>query len=132
MAQLTMQQASDLAHQFLALAQSIGDFRYRHWKDLSNGQDQKLASLHRSVLNYGEDILALSTVLVMDDVSKSLASVKEVTLQIKSTLGSLADIQKGIDLTASIVTLGAAIISRDPLAVEVAVEGLVRNWKRVA
>ena len=30
MAQLTSQQANDLANQFLALAQAIGDFRYKH------------------------------------------------------------------------------------------------------
>src|SRR6267142_6954486 len=112
MAQLTAQQANDLANQFLALAQAIGDFRYNHWSELSKAQHQRLASQHWSVLNYGEDILALSTALIMDDVSPSLASIKKISGQIKSSLGTLKVIQKGIDISAAIVTFGAAIISK--------------------
>jgi len=129
MAQLTAQQANDLANQFLALAQAIGDFRYHHWNDLSKAQHQRLASQHWSVLNYGEDILALSTALIMDDVSSSLASIKTITGQIKSTLGTLKDIQKGIDITAAIVMLGAAIISQSPIAIAGAVQELGQRWR---
>ncbi len=131
MAQLTSQQANDLANQFLALAQSIGDFRYQHWSDLSEAQHQQLASQHGLVLKYGEDILVLSTVLVMNDVSQSLESIKEVSSQIKSTLGSLADVQKGINITTAIVTLGATIISKNPLAVAGAISGLMTSWKAI-
>jgi len=129
MAQLTAQQANDLANQFLALAQAIGDFRYNHWNDLSKVQHQRLASQHWSVLNYGEDILALSTALIMDDVSSSLASIKTITGQIKSTLGMLKDIQKGVDITAAIVMLGAAIISQSPIAIAGAVLELGQRWR---
>ena len=129
MAQLTAQQANDLANQFLALAQAIGDFRYNHWSDLSKAQHHRLASQHWSVLNYGEDILALSTALIMDDVSSSLASIKTITGQIKSTLGTLKDIQKGIDITAVIVMLGAAIISQSPIAIAGAVQELGQRWR---
>ena len=129
MAQLTAQQANDLANQFLALAQAIGDFRYNHWNDLSKVQHQRLASQHWSVLNYGEDILALSTALIMDDVSSSLASIKTITGQIKSTLGTLKDIQKGVDITAAIVMLGAAIISQSPIAIAGAVLELGQRWR---
>src|SRR5258708_35621213 len=96
MAQLTSRQADDLANQFLALAQAIGDFRYNHWNDLSKTQHHQLAGQHWSALNFGEDILALSTGLIMDDVVGSLKSVKTITGQIKSSLGTLKDIQKGI------------------------------------
>src|SRR5258707_14508389 len=107
MAQLTSQQANDLANQFLALAQAIGDFRNNHWNDLSKTQPHQLAGQHWSVLNFGEDILALSTGLIMDDVAGSLKSIKTITGQIKSSLGTLKDIQKGIDIAAAIVTFGA-------------------------
>jgi len=129
MAQLTAQQANDLSNQFLALAQAIGDFRYNHWNDLSKAQHHRLASQHWSVLNYGEDILALSTALIIDDVSSSLASIKMITGQIKSTLGTLKDIQKGIDITAVIVMLGAAIISQSPIAIAGAIQELGQRWR---
>ena len=129
MAQLTAQQANDLANQFLALAQAIGDFRYNHWSELSKAQHQRLASQHWSVLNNGEDILALSTALIMDDVSSSLASIKTITGQIKSSLGTLKDIQKGIGITTVIVMLGAAIISQSPIAIAGAIQELGQRWR---
>ena len=129
MAHLTSQQANDLANQFLALAQSIGDLRYNYWNDLSKDQHQILANQHWSVLHYGEDILSMSTVLVMDDVSNSLAMIRALTGKIKSTLDALHDIQEGINISAAIVSLGAAIISENPLAVAGAIEDLVKITK---
>lgn len=127
MGQLTSEQAHDLANQLLGLAQSIGDFRYEHWTDLSKSQHQLLANQHWSVLIYGEDILTLSTALVMDDLHSSLASIKMLTGQIKATLNSLNDIQEGITIAASIVTLGAAIVNKNPMAIEDAIEDLVKT-----
>ena len=69
MAKLTAQQANILANNFLGLAQAIGDYRYENWATLSKGDNQKLGTLQRAILNYGEDVLALSTVLVMNDVA---------------------------------------------------------------
>ena len=126
---LTPLQANDLANQFLSMAQSIGDFRYQHWNGLSTAQHQRLSSLHRNVLTYGEDILVSSTVLVMEDMEGSLAAIRDVTGQIRSALGSLEDIQKGINVATAIVALGAAIVSRNPLAVAGAIEGLGTSWK---
>jgi len=65
----------------------------------------------------------------MDDVSTSLASIKTITGQIKSTLGTLKDIQKGIDITAVIVMLGAAIISQSPIAIAGAIQELAQRWR---
>ena len=129
MAHLTSLQVNDLANQFLALAQSIGDLRYCYWNDLSKEEHQILANHHWSALYYGEDILALSTDLVMDDVSDSLAMIRELTGQIKSTLGTASDIQEGISISAAIVALGAAITSENPLTVEGAIEDLVKLAK---
>jgi hypothetical protein len=129
MERLTSHEAKDLANQFLALAQAIGDWRYNHWSELSETQRQQLANHHRSVLEYGEEVLALSTVLVMEDVSNSLSAIKSVSGKITASLGTLADIQKGIDVAAAVVTLGAAIVSKNPLAIGGAIEGLVEGWK---
>ncbi len=124
MAHLTSQQANDLASQFLALAQSIGDLRHYHWSDLTKEQHQLLANQHWSALHYGEDILSMSTVLVMDDVCDSLSIIRKLTVQIKSTLGALSDIQKGINISEAVVALGAAIVSENPITVTGAMEDL--------
>jgi hypothetical protein len=58
-----------------------------------------------------------------------LSAIKAVTGKIKATLERLDDIQQGIDTAAAMVTLGAAIISKNPLAIGGAIKGLVDGWK---
>ena len=127
MENLTAQEANDLGKIFLALAQSIGDFRYSNWDNLSELQKQKLSSHQWSILNSAEDIFAKSATLVMDDVKGSLIKIKNVTDKINTTLKTLKNIQKGIDIAAAAVTLGAAIISENPQAIIGALNGLVNT-----
>ena len=129
MAKLTSQQANELANNFLGLAQAIGDFRYNNWFSLSKSENQMLGSLQWSILNSGEDILALSTILVMDDVQASLDKINNITTQIKSNIHALKDIQKGIDIAAAIVTLGASVISRNIQSINDAIAGVAQVWE---
>lgn len=129
MAKLTSVQANALANDFLGLAQAIGDFRYDNWNELTKPQNQQLSSLQWSILNYGEDILALSTTLVMEDVQTSLDKINDITLEIRSTIQLLKDIQKAINVAAAIVTLGGAVISKDPSSISTALQGMVDSWK---
>ena len=129
MAKLTPQQASDLASNFLGLAQAVGDFRFNNWNNLSKAENQKLGSLQWSILNYGEDILAQSTSLVMNDVQDSLARISDVTQQIKGTIDQLQKVQKAINVAASIVTLGGAIVSTNPQAIADGIKGVIEAWK---
>lgn len=129
MAKLTSVQANALANDFLGLAQAIGDFRYDNWNELTKPQNQQLSSLQWSILNDGEDILALSTTLVMDDVQTSLDKINNITLEIRSTIQQLKDIQKAINVAAAIVTLGGAVISKDPSSISTALQGMIDSWK---
>lgn len=129
MSKLTSVQANALANDFLGLAQAIGDFRYDNWNTLSKPQNQQLSNLQWSILNYGEDILALSTTLVMDDVQTSLDKINGITVEIRSTIQLLKNIQKAINVAAAIVTLGGAVISKDPASVNTALQGMIDSWK---
>ena len=125
---LSAQQANDLANNFLGLAQAIGDFRYHHRDSLSSAENQKLGRLQWSILKYGEDILALSTSLVMEDAAESISQIKQVTTRIKGSIQKLQNVQKGIDIAASIVTLGAAIVSKNPPSIITAINDVVETW----
>lgn len=129
MANLTSKQANELAGYFLGLAQAIGDFRFSNWKDLPKEENQKLGNLQWSILNYGEDILAFSTILVMEEVKVSMQKIKEITRDIKENINSIKNIQKGIYIAAAIVTLGAAIISKNARSVTDAIDCLAKEWK---
>lgn len=129
MANLTSIQANALSSDFLGLGQAIGDFRFDNWNELSQPQNQQLGNLQWSILNYGEDVLALSTVLVMDDVQTSLDKVNNITAEIKSTIQQLKDIQKVINVAAAIVTFGGAVISKNPSSISTSFQGLIDSWK---
>ncbi|WP_445915309.1 hypothetical protein, partial [Flavobacterium sp.] len=103
MANLTSQQANELANNFLALAQAIGDYRYQNFDTLSKPQNQKISDLHLSILNYADDLYTLSATLVMDDVQTSLTSIGAVTTQIKATYKTLQNVQKAINVAESVV-----------------------------
>lgn len=129
MANLTSKQANELAGNFLGLAQAIGDFRFSNWKELPKEDNQRLGSLQWSILNYGEDILAFSTILVMDEVKASLEKIKDISKDIKENINSIKNIQKGINIAAAIVTLGAAIISKNARSVTDAIDCLATEWE---
>lgn len=128
MAQLTSTQANRLANDFLGLAQAIGDFRYSHWKQLSAEENKKLSKMQWSVLNYGEDILALSTTLVLDDVSDTLSHLDGITEKIRLDINNQVHFQKVIRIASIIVALGGAVISKRPQAVLDHLEELSDAW----
>lgn len=129
MAKLTSAQANALANDFLGLAQAIGNFRYDNWNEMSKTQNQQLGKLQWSILNYGEDILSLSTVLVMDDVQASLDKINDITLEIRSTIQKLQNVQKVINVAAAIISFGGAVISKDPSAIKTGLQGVIECWK---
>ena len=128
MAKLTAQQANELANNFLGLAQAIGYYRYQNFDTLTKQQNQKIRDLHWSILNYADDLYTLSATLVMDNVQTSLTSIGAVTTKIQSTYKTLQDVQKAINVAASVVTLGGSILSKNPQAIADSIRGLVATW----
>ena len=129
MGKLTSEQASQLSNNFLGLAQAVGDYRFKNWNNLTYKENQHLASFQWSLLNHGEDILAFSTVLVLDEVEDTLKTIQTVTVKIQRIVGQLEDIQKMINIAAAAVILGAAIISKDTNAVTEGLKEFVKNAK---
>lgn len=127
MAKLTAKQANELANNFLGLAQAIGDYRYQN--ALSKSQNQKMKDFHWSVLKYADDLYTLSATLVMDDIENSLSSIAAITTQVQTTYKTIQDVQKVINIAASIVTLGASVLSKNPQAIKDSISNLVSVWK---
>ncbi|MPR35930.1 hypothetical protein [Salmonirosea aquatica] len=128
MANLSAQEANRLANNFLGLAQSIGDFRFNNWNVLTIDENQRMGDLQWSILNYGEDILALSTQLVVEDSKQSLEEINDISTEIKATINTIQQIQKGINVATSIVVLGGAIVSKNPQAIIDALKGVVESF----
>ena len=129
MAQLTAIQANKLADNFLAMANEIGEYRYHNIQKLSASQNQEIGDLHSKALDYADEFYTLSATLVLDDVQASLEKIDGVTAEIKATYKQLQDVQKVINVAASVVTLGAAIINKNPQSIAEALDGLLDTWK---
>jgi hypothetical protein len=114
MANLTAQQINELADNFSALAHAIGEYRSQNFNALTTQQKQMIEEFYKSILDYADNFYALSATLVMDDVQASLTTIGDITTQIKATFNTLQNVQKAINIAASVVTLGSSIFSKDP------------------
>lgn len=129
MANLTSEQASQLSENFYQLSSAILDFRVANWDRLSPEEMKELSDAQNSFLRFGEDILAFSTTLVMEEVMDSLGKINAITGEIKGTIKDLKNIQKGLNVAAGILILGVAILNRDTQGIGTSLKGLVEVWK---
>lgn len=129
MAALTAKQLTELANDFLGMAQAVGDYRYQNFGKLTKAQNKQLSDLHWNLLNYSEDLFTQSAIFVLDDVEGSLGQIKTISAQMTETYKQLGKIQKVIDISAAAATLGAAIFSKNPVAIAGALEALVKSIK---
>jgi len=131
MAKLTSQQVNELANYFLVMAQAVGDYRYQNFDNLSKEQNIEIKELLEFIRKCADDLFSLSSSLIMIDVQTSLAAIGEVTNQMKITYKTLQDIQKAINIAASVATLGKAILNKDLHLIRNATEGLADKWKSI-
>ena len=128
MAKLTSQQANELANYFLAMAVSVGDYRYQNFDSISMQENKEIKESLEFIRKCADDLFTLSATLVMDDVQTLLTTIGEVTNQMKSTYKTLQDVQKAINMAASIVTLGKAILAKNPQQIADATGNLANCW----
>jgi hypothetical protein len=128
MTNLTSDQAKQLSDDFYYLGMAIGDFRYENWDKLTHDENKKLSDTQYSLLGQGEDILALATTLVMDEIVDSLGKITTITEEIKGTIKTLGNIQKGLNVAAAILILGVAIVNRDTEGIGNYIKDVYETW----
>jgi hypothetical protein len=126
---LNAAQAAELARSFLGLAQCIGNYRFANWKNLSAEENGQLADKQWSILNAGEDMLALSTTLLVKEADSTIKQIKTITLDLDATILKIKKVQKVINISAAIIQLAAVIIGKQPLAIPGAIDGLIKAVK---
>ncbi len=124
MKKLTSKQTNELANNFLLFAQTIGEYRYKHYTSLTLIQNKKLEASQTQVLNYADDLYTLSTTLVLEDIAHSLSQITAITKNIKKSYESLENIQKGILIAKNIETLGASLLSLEPKSIVASLDRL--------
>jgi len=126
---LTSQEANQLADNFLAMSKVIGEYRMKNFDNLSEAQKQNLKELHAKILDASDELYTMSATLVLENVQSSLDSIRNVTGQMKDTFAKLQNIQKAINISASVAALGAAILSKDSKAIGSSLRTLLDSVK---
>ncbi len=117
MGKLTAQQVNELANHFLEMAEALETYREQNFAAISGRQNKEIKDLHQSILKFADDFYTLSATLVFDDVQSSLSVIRELKIKMQNTFQTLQDVQKGINIAGSVVTLGNAIVKIDPKAI---------------
>ena len=124
MAKLTAQQVKDLSKHFFSVAQSLTQFREAQWNSLTKAQHQQLSRLQWSVYNSTDDLLALSSVMALDEVQETLTRIGKATKQANKTIKNTDDVNQVIGIATQVVRLGGAVLSQSPLAIIAALADL--------
>ena len=127
MPKLNSSHLTTLGDLFLALAQSVGNYRMINRATLTKVQNQQIKDLHWTLLNLSDDFYTTSVRLSLPDVKDSLIKIQKVTTRINKTYSSLKSFQHAIDIAAATITLGSAIFSKHPVAINDAIEDLTRT-----
>jgi hypothetical protein len=114
MPNLTAGQAIALSDHLFALNQSIEEFRFDKTRNLSPEQKKELDDSMDKIAVAGQEVLALSVTLVMNDAQAALLQIQQITEQMSDTFRYLKSIQKAIDVATSVVTLASAIVAKNP------------------
>ena len=117
MAQLTAQQVKDLSKHFFSVAQSLTQFREEQWNKLTKEQHQQLSRLQWSVYNSTDDLLALSSVMALDEVQATLEQINQTTQRASDTITTTDNVNQVISIATQVIRLGGAVVSQSPLAI---------------
>ena len=124
MPKLTAQQVKELSKHFFSVARSLTQFREAHWNELTKTQHQQLSRLQWSVYNSTDDLLALSSVMALDEIQKTLSQIGKATQRANQTIETTQNVGRVIAIATQVIRLGGAVLSQSPLAIITALADL--------
>jgi hypothetical protein len=119
---LNSDQAFELAQQFHDLSTSVGDYRFEHFDDLTPKQREQLKDNQFTLLTQSSHFITEAIGLVLEDTKGDLQALTDVTADGQKALKTIANVKRGIAITATLVKVGAAVASQNPAAITAAVQ----------
>src|SRR5205823_13299759 len=123
----TSDQAWDLSKRFHDLATAVGNYRFAHWDDLTKQQREKLKDSQITLLNNSSHFVTEAIGLELDDAQGGLKSLEDVTTKAQNVLENITDVKKGVEITACLVKLGAAVASENPAVIASAAQAVATS-----
>lgn len=121
---LNSQQLIKIAKQLKVIARAINDFQIENWDHLSNEQFNRLNKTERDILLTIQDLIAQSVIVLVENSEELISQIKEATGRIEKSLKQIENINKAIEIATASVFFASAIISQNPSAISVSLQGL--------
>ncbi|MCT4647229.1 MAG: hypothetical protein N4A74_19730 [Carboxylicivirga sp.] len=125
MEQLNAQQLMEIAKQLKVIARAINNFQIDNWGDLTREQFNSLNKTERDILLSVQDILAQSVIVLAENSTSLIQSVTDLSNKIDHKLKQINNINKAIKIATASVFLVSAIISQNPAAITMSIQGVV-------
>lgn len=127
MEKLTSIQIIEIAKQLKTVARSISDFQINNWSNLSNEDFNKLNKSERDILLTVQDLIAQSVIVLAENSEDLITKVTDITSKIDNTLKQIDNINKAIEIATASVFLVSAIVSQNPSALKLSIEGIIEK-----
>jgi ABC-type dipeptide/oligopeptide/nickel transport system ATPase component len=126
---LTANDAFELARNFREVAKQVGDTRTGKWDTLTPDQRQTLENEEWDLLSSSMSMRTKAVGIVLEEAKTSLAKIVRVTDQARKAIKTLENVRAAIGIASTVVTLAAAILSKDPQAIAKASQTLLGQVK---
>jgi hypothetical protein len=114
---LTSDDALALSKSYRDLSVAIGDFRFKNWNTLSEGDRKALEEKEWALLNASSDMVTKAVGLTLDESATAAKKVQGAAATAEKAVKTLKEVRKVITIAAAAVGLAAAIASKDPGAI---------------
>ena len=114
---LTSDDALALSKSYRDLSVAIGDFRFKNWNTLSEGDRKALEEKEWELLNASTDMVTKAVGLTLDESAAAAKKVQGAAATAEKAVKTLKEVRKVITIAAAAVGLAAAIASKDPGAI---------------
>src|SRR3989442_12453105 len=108
---LTSDDALALSKSYRDLSVAIGDFRFKNWNTLSEGDRKALEEKEWALLNASSDMVTKAVGLTLDESDAAAKKVQGAAATAEKAVKTLKEARKVITIAAAAVGLAGAIAS---------------------
>ena len=123
---LTSPQAMDLAEEFGEAAEQIRQWRRANRTKITPKENEQLRELTVSLTMIAQTVATNAVGLALDEATVTLAGLESATTRAKKAIKNVQNAKKGIEISAALISLAAAVVSKDPGGVAGSLQALVK------
>lgn len=128
-AQLSSDEAFDLADSFDRAANCVSEYRMQHRNELSDAEKDRLFHDARTMRTLADRYRAVAVSVEGADAAEAVQKLKDATGGMCDALQRVATAKKAVELTTAIVGLAGAVATSNPGAILSAARGVIKLAK---